>query len=567
VQIARSRITLRVIHFLACLPLGISTVSVAADANDHLNAQEAPRPRFLPIAPSNGFELPPISPSPASPSLATPSESIRIGRITFRGNTAIATGDLEKIAAPYVNRSVSAAELEYLRQQLTRAYVDRGFVNSGILSEERVGDQVIFRVVEGQLTGIQITGEQRLNTDYIRRRLTKATDGPFNVEVVRERFQLLLVDPLFERLNARLVPGVEPGEAYLNVDVIRARPYQATIFLNNYRPPSIGSNALGVSGWVRNLTGQGDTLEMSFQGTPAEQFSARSSLTWRMPINYVGTQVSVALDHGRSSVVQEPLQILDIRSTLDSKAIGLSQTVTESLRQKFSLGVDLIDRQNRTLLLGQPFSFTAGEPNGVTHEHLVRTWQEYSYRTERQVLVLRSTFTAGRNNLEDVPGLPPANSLARKFHLWLGQVQYAQQVSDQGAQVVVRATVQQTADKLLALDGMSIGGAFTVRGYLENQLIRDKGMIYNIEFEQPVVRQSPSGFTYTVIPFYDYGRGHNNADVATTISSLGFANRLRWRGLSLDIAIAKKLQHPSSLQNTGGALQSKGIHAQLAYTY
>jgi len=372
---------------------------------------------------------------------------------------------------------------------------------------------------------------------------------------------------MIRRMNARLIPDTRLGEAILDIDLERALPYHLSFFTNNYRPPSIGSEAIGVSGWVRNLSGYGDVLEASLQDSTNVGGSPRVSLGWHIPINLRGTQLSVQFDHGRSSVVEEPMQSLDIKSTLDSREIGLSQTLIETLTHKLSLGLSAVSRQNQTWLLGVPYSFNPGEPSGVTEENLLRFWQEYTYRSESQVLALRSTFTSGGNNVQDITGLPPDTLPKSKYNIWLGQAQYARQVLGNGAQFIVRATLQQTSDKLLALDGMAIGGIASVRGFRENQLIRDNGEIFNIEFEYPLSISNTKGIKIALIPFYDSGRGWNKGDSDTTLSSLGFATRMKWKNFNLDMAIAKRLQSSELVKSDSSILQDKGVHIQLTYNY
>ena len=120
---------------------------------------------------------------------------------------------------------------------------------------------------------------------------------------------------------------------------------------------------------------------------------------------------------------------------------------------------------------------------------------------------------------------------------------------------------------MLALDGLSIGGVNTVRGFRENQLVRDVGAIYNIEFEYPLVKSPGTGLNATVIPFYDHGRGWNKGDVAATLSSWGLANRVGWQGLSLDVVLAKRLVSPQLAKASKSTLQDKGVHVQLAYAF
>ena len=496
-------------------------------------------------------------------------QSITLQSITFTGNTVISSEALQATAAPYLARPTSADELEDLRQKLTRLYTERGYVNSGLVWQGDASSGVLLgRVVEGRLSAIRLQGMHRLDERYLTRRLASAGDGPFNLELLRERFQLALGDPLIERMNARLVPGEQAGEAILDVDVALARPWQFSVFANNYRAPSIGANAVGASASFRNLTGYGDLLEAGYQNAPGSAARGRASLSWNMPLGFAGTRFSLALEHGDSAVVEQPAALLAINGQLSSVDVGLSQTLLESLAHKLSVGGNRVGRTNRTLLMGLPFSFTPNEPEGVTRETLWRVWQDYSYRTPRQVVALRSTFSVGRNNLVDVPGLPSTDSPAKSFRLWTGQAQWGRQIMDNGAQLVVRGTLQHTQDRLLALDGLSLGGVNTVRGYRENTLVRDAGAIVNLEFDYPLERNASTGAQVNLIPFVDYGRARNVGGPVSTLASAGLAARVQWMRLHIDLAVAKRLRTSDvPAASSPSRLQDAGIHLQVAYRF
>ena len=285
------------------------------------------------------------------------------------------------------------------------------------------GDTLTIDIVEGRLQAIRLAGMERLDDDYVSKRLSRDPEAVLNIDQLRERFQLLLDDPLFKRMNARMTPGTKLGEAILEVDVERARPYQLSAYANNYRPPSIGTSALGLSGWVRNLTGHGDYLEATIQGSSEDSRSTRNSIGWFMPLNTLGTQLSVQYYREQSVVVEEPLTSLDIKSIQDSLDVGLSQTFIETLNHRLTLGLNFVDRKNRTSVGGIPFSFIQGEPSGETKVSAWRFWQEYSYRSERQVFAARSTYISARNNLQDIVGLPattvvPFDHPVSYTHLW-----------------------------------------------------------------------------------------------------------------------------------------------------
>jgi hemolysin activation/secretion protein len=501
------------------------------------------------------------------PKQATPAQpAVTARHIRFRGNTVLASEELDKVAAPYLGRPLDAGELESLRLALTQRYIAAGYVNSGaVLSPQAVeGDVLTIDIVEGRLGMVRVRGMERLRDDYLVSRLLPDASAPFNMDALRERYAMVLGDPLFERLNARLIPGAKPGDAVLDIDVQRARPYQLSAFVNNYRPPSIGSVAAGVKGTVRNLSGMGDALDASVQGGG----SPRASVGWSMPLSRA-TALTMQWDHGQSSVVEEPLRVLDIESTLDSKDIGISHAFTDTLQRKLVLGLGVSDRRNSTTLAGLPFSFTPGEPDGTTKVRAWRLWKEAVLRTPQQVLALRSTLSATRNNTLVIAGLPPGGLPLPPRHalLWQGQGQYARQVFDNGAQLVVRANMQLSSRPLVALDRMAIGGVGTVRGFRENQLVRDRGAVVNVELDMPVLSKGADALNVALVPFVDAGRGANKGEHGESLASFGVAARLRWSGLMLDLALARRAVQPDSARGNGSTLQDKGVHAQLSYKF
>lgn len=190
-------------------------------------------------------------------------------------------------------------------------------------------------------------------------------------------------------------------------------------------------------------------------------------------------------------------------------------------------------------------------------------------RTPLQVLAMRSTLSATRNNTQVIAGLPPGGTPLPPRHalLWQGQGQYARQVFDNGAQLVVRANVQLSSRPLVALDRMAIGGVGTVRGFRENQLVRDRGAVVNVELDMPLVSKGADALNVALVPFVDAGRGANKGEHGESLASFGVAARLHWSGLMLDLALARRAVQPDSARGNGGTLQDKGVHAQLSYKF
>ena len=529
-----------------------------------------PKPSYKDEGPPQGFDLPPV-PAEQSPNLSQIAD-LYVKRIVFEGCTVFAPEELAKLAAPHEGRLNSVAELEDLRQELTRLYVGNGYINSGaVIPKGGLVDGVLtFRMVEGKLTEIRVRGLERLREAYVSGRLEGDKDEPLNRPELQNRFQQLLSDPLIGRMNARLLPGSAPGQSVLDLDVVRARPYHLSISGDNYRPPRIGAEGFGLSGWVRNLTGFGDMLDFSYATSYAsEMYSGGFSV----PFTARGSEAFVRFYEGESYVYDSLFQALGApTSRVHSLEGGISHPVINRVDMRLNLGLSLAVRENETSLGDLPFSFIESQNlfDGRNQATVWRLSQEYLQRFARQAVSFRSTFNVGMNALGATKETNKKYADGEYFS-WLGQAYYTYQAMDNGAQLVMRGNLQFSNDHLLPLEQFSIGGVYSVRGYRENTLVRDEGYNFTLEFQYPILGEGINAPNRLVlIPFVDYGRAWNHG----AANNIVFSNRPYEEMYSAGVGVNWALKPLSADFYWGHAfkpaptrsyddLQDDGIHFQV----
>ncbi len=542
----------KLVHIVAALLTPNVWAVGIAQSTDRPSLQQPSRPDFL--SEKQGFTLPKI---PDTSTVAPQRENIYIAQYQFQGNTVFDESQLQTLTIPYRDRTVRIDELEDLRQQITHFYIDHGYINSGarILSNALKEGVLTFDIVEGKLDDVQIHGQERLNENYIKNRLLN--DEPLNINDVKEKFQLLLTDPLIASMQGSLLPSAQSNRSILSIDVIRARPYQVTFFGNNYRPPSVGGEGGGVSSWVSNLTGLGDTLNFTFQASEGTRLYSGG---WSMPISDKGTLAYFNFTEGDSWVMESPADNTDITSKVHNIEGGISHPLIENLQRKLTIGSSFAVRQNDTRLLGNSFSFNEGVNSGHTQATVVRFYQEHIERRENQVLALRSTFSVGLNALGSTPQTN-INFPSSEFFAWLGQGQYAHQVLDNGSQIVLRGHVQVSNSSLLPIEQIAVGGVNTVRGYRENELVRDEGFSNSVEFHYPLVGEPNAKQVLSLVPFVDYGGAWNRNQSARYLLSTGLGLNWKFDQVNAEFYWAHKLNTPEMSQHHD--LQDEGVHFQL----
>jgi hemolysin activation/secretion protein len=534
------------------------------------------RPEFLDdrkeAAPQSPMLLPPV-PSPAREGTGQILKGVFARKITVTGSTVFTPEELAKTVAPYENRQVTMEDLESLRRDLTLLYVNRGYINSGaVLPDQTVKDgQITIKVVEGQLTDIRIQGTKWFSDSFLKDRIALGVGVPVNIAPLQERLQLLQQDQRIQRLHAEMRPGARPGEAELQVKVEEKPPISAWFAFNNYQSPSIGAERGIMTLTHQNLTGRGDIL--SFTYGYSDGLDTMIDTWYAVPLNAYDTTLMFRYRKDDSTVVDNVFGPLDIVSKTESFELSLRQPVMRTLTQEIALSLSIEHERNTTSLLNEPFSFSPGVENGKSVVVPLRFSQEWTYRTQKQVIAARSRMTFGLDTWNATVHSDSKGPDGR-FFAWLGQFQWARILDFLDTQLIARADLQKSTDSLLPIEQMGIGGRYTVRGYRENQLVRDEAFIASLEARVPVVQNERWADYVQIAPFIDYGRG-NSVDMPTTgpeeISSIGAG--LRWGGSLIKAPFDLKADAEfywgyrlRGISHSHEDLQDNGIHFQVAVT-
>ena len=529
--------------------------------------------------PSQSPNLPPVAPTPTpSPSLETPAPSTSPEPSAPGGENLDTTFDIKKVEVTgntIFQREIAALVKEYegekgrqatfetlleLRAAITQLYAQNGYITSGaFLLNNQALDQGIVRiqVVEGSLEQIEIDGLTHLQERYVRSRLERATQPPLQRQRLEEALQLLQLDPLIAQVNAELTAGSTPGRNRLRVTLQEAPPFHASVAIANDQSPSIGSIAGSIFASHDDLLGLGDRLTATYSRTEALNLY---NFSYTVPFNALNGTASISYGNNTSEIIEDPFQDLGIRSKTRTLSLSVRQPLQRSPNSEFALGLAFDLRRSQTFILdNMPFSFSEGPDNGESKVAVIRFVQDWTKRSSSRVLAVRSQFSLGINAFGAT-----VNDLGTdgRFFAWLGQFQLVQQLSPRVV-LIGKVAAQLTPDALLSLERFSLGGVDTVRGYRQNELVSDNGVVGSLELRFPLTK-NPNILQLT--PFVEVGSAWNNRGSnpsPQTIASLGVG--LRWLvrpGLDVRVDYGMPLV---SIDNAGNSLQDNGIYFSVRY--
>ena len=444
--------------------------------DDELRRERIERP-LKPAAPK---------PAPAAPS----SEELQffVREIRFDPASELLKADeLEALAAPYRGRTLRLADLRELVAKVNELYKSKGIATAqaSLPAQDVTAGSVRIRLVEGRVGKIRIEGNASTNADYITDRLRLRPADL--IDLTRLEADMVRFNRTNDaQMRADLQPGGAFGETDVAVTLVEPKRDDLRAFIENSGSAGTGEMRLGAAYQRRSLTGRRDDLYMS---TAQADGHRGNYLTYGLPVNTLGTRVTVGYFNDRTRIVHGLIAALHV--TGEATAMTASLRHPLFVERDFQLDALLSAKKRHTVNWIDNSLLSAADLYGSTIGLDLQVPGATGYWTANAEL------GSGRNE--------PLGADKRRYHLSRGNLRRSTAL-DADTTFVGNINWQYTSDSLLpASEQIIIGGEGSVRAYSAGLFSGDRGFFLNLELQRriPVSRDSPWGANLFV--FLDRG--------------------------------------------------------------
>ncbi|ERN43193.1 hemolysin activation/secretion protein [Rubidibacter lacunae KORDI 51-2] len=533
-----------------------------------LQQQQPQLPAPLPEADDAPDVEPPVV--PVTPPTDADAIAVEVVSVEVIGSTVFEPEDFAAIVEPLVG-TTTRAELIAAADAITALYIEQGYLTSRAVVVEATlpSGMVEIRAIEGGVEEIIIEGTRRLDESYVRSRIALDADAPLNVGKLEDRLRVLRLDPIFENIEASLRAGEGFGQSIIDVRILEADRLFGSIDVNNYSPPSIGSEQFELNFGVRNFVGAGDYWLFEYDRTfrnGAESFD----IAYRVPLNPRDGTLQLRGVVGRNAVVQDPFDDFEIEGDFELVEASFRQPLIRTPRQELALTFGFTYQNGQTFVSDIPTPFGFGpDEDGMSSTSVFNFGQEYVRRSPTGAWALRSQFAVGTGLFGATTNDQPIPD--SRFFSWLGQAQRVQTIGNRHL-LIAQLDMQLTPDSLLPSQQFVIGGGQSVRGYRENVLAADGGVRLSLENRITVALNDAGEPVFQIAPFFDAGAvfnaGNNPNDIGsdtTAIAAIGTG--FLWQPIrNLDL----RLDYGVSLVDIdaeGDNIQDDGLYFSIGYGF
>lgn len=490
--------------------------------------------------------------------------AVTLTRVQFSGNTLFSDAELMRAITGYLNRPLLPVDLIALRDAVTRHYVDAGYLSSGATLAGVTNQTLAIRLRENALGAVQVQSDGQFRSRWLERLLSvRTTSAALNIFELEHELQLLAQHPQIDRLDARVQPGSEPGDAVLFVQAHESHPWHASVSVNNHQSTAVGSARLDLLVQRYGQLGVGDDLSLKVSGAEG---LIEGGLAWQLPINTRGSSIALSLQGAKTEIVEPPFDELDIESESVAASLSLRQRFWQDLQLQVDGYLTTEVRRSKTFLLGQGFSFVSGPNEGVVELTLLRAGVDVLWRNRRNVFASRIEVIRGIDALGSMSASasgPDPESLSV-----FAQMQWGRRLDFLDSQVLLRGDLQLADGPLFGVLQQPVGGRRSVRGYRENTLVRDALLGASLEWRVPLWRRPDGQARIELGPFLDWSHSRNidrDEIGPSELRSVGLGltwrpTRRWWAELQWGHAL-DRLNYPGDY-----SLQNDGVHLSLQWS-
>jgi hemolysin activation/secretion protein len=401
------------------------------------------------------------------------------------GNTVLPAVELEKALYPHLGPQRSMTDVEAARQQLEALYRDRGYgtVFIDVPEQDVVDGLVRLQVTEGRLESVKVSGPRYFSAGRIRGSLPALQAGEVvNLQSLQRELTAVNRQSPDRQVTPVLRAGSKPGAVGVELKVKDELPFHASVDVNNRYTADTTQTRAGVNLSYDNLFQKFHRLSLQYQTAPENPDETRVlAATYIAPVRndlVAGYIVDTSSDFATLSGIGS----LSVLGTGRIYGLRYIRNLPEAAGRYHSLtfGMDYKDFEDR---IQQPDGLTDTTPMRYINWSAAygSTWQSATQSTTLNAALNFGIRGAGNtpDEFEFKRYKAPAN------YLYLRASAQHQRPLFGGTSLLLRVAGQVTPEPVISNEQFAIGGADTVRGYLEAEQLGDDGLAATVELRSP----------------------------------------------------------------------------------
>lgn len=400
------------------------------------------------------------------------------------GNTLLQSSAIESAVSPYLGPQHLIGDVNEAASNLERAYREAGYptIFVDVPEQDVQGGVVTLRVVEGHLDRVRIEGARYFTLSGIRNKMQSLQPGAaLHVPTMQKELSALNAMSPDMKVVPVLKPGATPGAVDLDLKVKDQRPLHGSVEVNNYNSANTTDSRVSASLSYDNLWQKQHSFGLQWQTSPENTSEVNVLVgTYIAPWLDTNNRVAAYIVDSKSEVAS----VGDINVIGNGRIYGARFVIPlpsdRSYVHSLSMGVDYKDYSEIIRLDPQ---------NKIDTPINYAVWS-FQYNASEFSTSSQTQWTFGSNfgirgiGNSDSEFIDKRNQAHANFIFFRGSMKRTDFLPADW-QFGTNLHAQLSDSPLINNEQFSAGGASSVRGYYESQILGDNGVVAGLELRTP----------------------------------------------------------------------------------
>ena len=399
-----------------------------------------------------------------------------IKRIMVINSTHMSQKEEAAITSPYAGKCLGVDQIEKLMSDLTAFYIKKGYVTTRVYlpAQDLSTGTLKIQVVPGKVSQIK-TDVTKSQIGYLGGIFPGVEGHDLNLRDFEQGIDQIN-RLLSNNATIDIQPGANPGDSIVTINNTETKRWHLNPTVDNYGAATTGRDQIGLTASFDNLFGIEDFTSLSGHKTiplndNGHQASA-SSLLFAVPYGYTTLTFNVNMSN-YDSTLHSGLSTLHLNGDEASYTGTIDHVVYRDQTSKGSVSMSLTNDITDTFIDNQLINVSSRTLTFATFGG------NYSTRVYGGNATAGIGYTRGLrlfNALADQDGIPSSTPHAQfdKYTLTAGYV-HPFTCAGENFSASTQFSGQYAPDALYGSQQFSIGGQYTVRGFLDEALANDNG--------------------------------------------------------------------------------------------
>lgn len=496
-----------------------------------------------------------------------------IERYAVDGSTLITQAEIDRALEGFTGAGRDFGTVQTALEALEKLYAAKGYNAVQVILPEQTLDSgvVRFTVVESRLASVRVEGNHYFSSENYRRALVSLRPGTTpNFDEMVDNLRMVNDNPA-RQATVVMRAGAAEGEVDAVVRATDQPPVRYALTFDNTGNAQTGPFRIGAAVQHANLFDRDHVASFQAITSPLRARQVHIyGFGYQAPV--YETNGSVGLFLGYSNVNSGLVNTVAGNFNIAGSGIILGLRYTQLLpkrgdwEHKLAFGWDWRAYQSDVTIAGG----TAKLVPDVNVHPLSLTWQASRRKADEDVsayVTLVQNLPGGNDGndrqFQQIGGRPGANAL---YQIWRYGFNY-QKALDGDWAIRLNLTGQHTQQSLISGEMFGIGGADSVRGFLEREHSSDKGHRGTVEAYTPEFGANwLDGLKVRALAFYDFGWVKRIHPGPSEIYSTGIASIGAGVRISLGKDASARLDYARVIDDSQTS-RGMRLHGALSYVF